>query len=57
MGRSNMCDWEADEYAEYLLWVAAEKARARARVRPFADPMPSEVIAPAVERVPTAAEA
>jgi len=28
-----MCDWEAEEYAEYLLWVEAEKARARARLR------------------------
>jgi hypothetical protein len=24
-----MCDWEAEEYAEYLLWVEAEKVRAR----------------------------
>ncbi|HYB79942.1 MAG TPA: hypothetical protein VEG66_09350 [Thermoplasmata archaeon] len=29
-----MCDWEAEEYAEYLLWVEAERARARARPRP-----------------------
>jgi len=29
-----MCDWEAGEYAEYLLWVEAEKARARVRARP-----------------------
>lgn len=27
-----MCDWDAEEYAEYLLWVEAEKARARARL-------------------------
>jgi hypothetical protein len=30
----SMCDWEAEEYAEYLLWVEAERARARARPRP-----------------------
>jgi len=27
-----MCDWEAEEYAEHLLWVEAEKARARERL-------------------------
>ena len=27
-----MCDWEAEEYAEHLLWVEAEKARARGRL-------------------------
>jgi hypothetical protein len=24
-----MCEWEAEEYAEYLLWLEAEKVRAR----------------------------
>jgi len=24
-----MCDWEAEEYAEFLLWVEAERVRAR----------------------------
>ena len=28
-----MCDWEAEEYAEYLLWAEAAKARARAAPR------------------------
>jgi len=28
-----MCDWEAEEYAEYLLWVEAEKARTLGRTR------------------------
>jgi hypothetical protein len=26
-----MCDWEAEAYAEYLLWVDAEKSRAHVR--------------------------
>jgi hypothetical protein len=26
-----LCDWEAEEYAEHLLWVEAERARARDR--------------------------
>jgi len=29
-----MCDWEAGEYAEYLLWVEAAEARARVRAIP-----------------------
>lgn len=29
-----MCDWEAEEYAEYLLWAETQKARARARANP-----------------------
>ena len=29
-----MCDWEAEEYAEYLLWVEMEKTRARLRAQP-----------------------
>ena len=28
-----MCDWDAAEYEEYLLWIEAEKARARIRER------------------------
>jgi len=28
-----MCDWDAEEYAEYLLWVEAQNVRAPARVR------------------------
>ncbi len=41
-----MCDWDAEEYAEYLLW--AEAARARARIR---TPSPKE---PRLERLPLA---
>jgi len=29
-----MCDWEAAEYEEYLLWVDAEHARAFVRTQP-----------------------
>jgi hypothetical protein len=29
-----MCDWEESEYAEYLLWLEAAEARARARLAP-----------------------
>jgi len=45
-----MCDWEAEEYAEYLLWVEAEKARARARLRLAPDE--TRVRAPTLAAIP-----
>ena len=49
-----MCDWDAEEYAEYLLWREAEEVRARIRARSpkeprlgrlaSAIPVPSEVV-------------
>jgi len=38
-----MCDWEAGEYAEYLLWVEAAKARARVRARPSLEESPRQL--------------
>lgn len=46
----SMCDWETEEYAEYLLWVEAEKVRARARPRPA--PEASRVNASFLTEVP-----
>lgn len=50
-----MCDWEAAEYAEYLLWMEAEKARARARLRPA--PAESRVTESLLAEVPREAVA
>jgi len=46
-----MCDWDAEEYVEYLLWVEAEKASARVR------PAPREGVATLTKpvEIPTAA--
>jgi hypothetical protein len=50
-----MCDWEAEEYAEYLLWIEAETARSRVRYRAPADKVSQELVdeaeAPAVSMV------
>jgi len=40
-----MCDWDEQEYAEYLLWVEAERATVRLRRRlPSSTPELSVVI-------------
>jgi len=36
-----MCDWDAEEYAEYLLWVEAEKVRSRSPRQSVARPAES----------------
>ena len=43
-----MCDWEEQEYAEYLLWAEAARARAKAAVRPASrEKAPAgEIVAP-----------
>jgi len=46
-----MCDWDAEEYAEYLLWVGAESTRAAAAVRWFPAEV-SQVASPSIERAP-----
>jgi hypothetical protein len=51
-----MCDWDAEEYAEYLLWVGAEATRARARTPTRADESSAELTTPAAPP-PEAAEA
>jgi len=50
MNVRGMCDWEAGEYAEYLLWVEAEMARARAHPRPVREK--TEVKAPTFVAIP-----
>ena len=40
-----MCDWDAEEYAEYLLWAEAEKARAEGRARAVVGGAPRTVTA------------
>ena len=51
-----MCDWEAEEYAEYLLWVEAEMARVRPRVR-IAPKEPQVKASHLLVALPEAAEA
>jgi len=36
-----MCDWDAEEYEEYLRWVEAARARERAAVRARPSPTAS----------------
>jgi len=50
-----MCDWEAEEYAEYLLWVEAEKARLRARARSTSDGVSMRLTSPIVPPTDVAA--
>jgi len=52
----SMCDWEAEEYAEYLLWVEAEMARVRPRVR-IAPKEPQVKASHLLVALPEAAEA
>lgn len=51
-----MCDWEEAEFAEYLLWVEAAKARAKATAPPVPhEKMPRERFRGVPEPIPAEA--
>jgi len=41
-----MCDWDATEYQEYLLWVEAEASRGRVRARRVSEAATDLVVGP-----------